>query len=317
VLRYTSWMPRIDTAHGVRIPSPTARETVVTTPRIPGLELHLPANTVIRDHAGRIVRELSITQIPVDRPPFPLPEGVEVPVYFTIQPGGAYVHTYGQGQRGARLIYPNYHQVNTGVIANFWQYEPEEKGWYVYGAGVVKGRQVVPDPGVAIYEFTGAMINTGNTPPATGPAPGGGPRGGDPVDVATGLFVFEKTDLVLPDVLPVALRRTYRPADPAGRPFGIGMTHDYAIFLWSAQQYQEADLVLPDGARVHYVRTSPGTGFLDAQFEHTISPPHSTSRASPGTAAAGICACRTGRSSSSARMRPCKPSGIGSGTRPR
>jgi len=40
------------------------------------------------------------------------------------------------------------------------------------------------------------------------------------------------------------------------------------MFLWSAQQYEEADLVLPDGARIHYVRVSDGTGWTDAIFEH-------------------------------------------------
>jgi hypothetical protein len=65
----------------------------VTTPCIPGLELRLPPNTVIRDHHGKVVRELSITPIPIDRTPFPLPENVEVPIYFTVQPGGAYVYS--------------------------------------------------------------------------------------------------------------------------------------------------------------------------------------------------------------------------------
>jgi RHS repeat-associated protein len=272
VLPYTIWMPRIDTAHRVRIPSPTTQAVVVTTPRIPGLELHLPANTVIRDHDGKVVRELSITPIPVDRPPFPLPVGVEVPVYFTIQPGGAYVYKATGGRGAARLIYPNYQNVATGVIANFWHYDPDELDWYVYGAGIVKGRQVVPNPGVSIYEFTGAMINTGNTPPEQGPAPGGGPKKGEPVDVATGLFIYEKMDLFLADVLPIPLRRTYRHADPAVRPFGIGTTHNFAVFLWSARQYEEVDLVLPDGARVHYVRISPDITAETAEFEHTTSP---------------------------------------------
>jgi RHS repeat-associated protein len=272
VLPYTMWMPRIDMVHRVRIPSPTTREVVVRTPRIPGLEVRIPPNTVIRDHDGQIVREVSITAIPVDRPPFPLPAGVEVPIYFTIQPGGAYVYTGGKGPRGARVIYPNYYNVASGIIANFWHYDPEENDWYVYGPGVVKGRQVVPNPGVAIYEFTGAMFNNGNTPPAQAAAPGGGPKKGDPVDVATGLFILEKTDLFLADVLPLTLRRTYRPADPAVRPFGIGTTHDYAMFLWSAQEFQEVDLVLPDGGRVHYVRVSPGTSYQTAEFEHTTTP---------------------------------------------
>jgi RHS repeat-associated protein len=272
VLPYTIWMPRIDTAHRVRIPSPTGRAVVVTTPRIPGLELHIPADTVIRDHEGKVVRELSITPIPVDRPPFPLPVGVEVPVYFTIQPGGAYVYRAAGGRGAARLIYPNYQNVASGVIAKFWHYDPDELDWYVYGAGVVRGRQVIPNPGVSIYEFTGAMINTGQTPPPQGPSPFGGPLSGDPVDLGTGLFILEKTDLSLSDVLPLTLRRTYRPNDAAVRPFGIGSTHDYAIFLYSEDEFDEVDLILPNGARVHYVRISPPGGFLDAEFEHTTSP---------------------------------------------
>ncbi len=106
-LPFTIWMPALDMAHAVTIPSPTTQETVVTTPLIPGLELHLPPRTVIKDEHGHRVTQLSITPIPVDRPPFPLPAGVEVPIYFTIQPGGAYVATYGSGPKGARLYYPN------------------------------------------------------------------------------------------------------------------------------------------------------------------------------------------------------------------
>jgi hypothetical protein len=75
----------------VRIESPTTAEVVIATPRIPGLELHLPRGTVITGEDGQVVRDVSITPIPVDRPPFPLPTGVDVPLYFTIQPGGAYV----------------------------------------------------------------------------------------------------------------------------------------------------------------------------------------------------------------------------------
>jgi hypothetical protein len=107
-LPYTIWMPRLDTAHAVRIDSPTPREVVITSPHIPGLELHLPRHTVITDRQGEVVREVSITPIPVDRPPFPLPAGVEVPVYFTIQPGGAYLttHAYGSGRKGPWLVYP-------------------------------------------------------------------------------------------------------------------------------------------------------------------------------------------------------------------
>ncbi len=273
VLPYTSWLPRIDHAHAARIGSPTIAEVVVTTPFIPGLELHIPKGAVIRDRAGKPIDEITLTPVPVDRPPFPLPTGVQVPVYFTIQPGGAFIETPGSAwPRGARVVYPNYTSERPGTRMNFWNYDPEDRGWHVYGHGLVNAaaRQVVPDDGVQIYRFTGTMINFGPSPPGTGPAPWW--LGfGDPVDPATGLFVLQKTDLYLPDILPLALTRTYRPNDTAVRPFGIGATHPYAIFLWSAQQYQEADLVLPHGGRVHYVRTSPGTSYTDAVFEHTTS----------------------------------------------
>jgi len=275
VLPYTIWMPKIDTAHTVTIPSPTTSEVVVTTPHIPGLEVHIPANTVIYDEDKNTVTQLSITPIPVDRPPFPLPAGVYVPIYFTIQPGSGYVKTLAAwGPKGARIIYPNYRDQNPGTRHNFWHYDPEEKGWYVYGQGAVTedGKQVVPDPGVAVYEFTGAMISPFGNPPADWPPPGSCSVDGDPVDLSTGLFVLNNTDLSLPDVLPLALTRTYRPKDTATRPFGIGSTHPYEMFLWSVTNYTQADLILPDGGRIHYVRISAGTGYSNAEYEHTATP---------------------------------------------
>jgi hypothetical protein len=47
---------------------------------------------------------------------------------------------------------------------------------------------------------------------------------GDPVDPSTGLFILEKTDLALPDVIPITLRRTYRPAD-ANPAWGRDLRH--------------------------------------------------------------------------------------------
>ncbi len=107
VLPFTIWMPKLDTAHQVTILSPTTREVVVTTPDIPGLELHLPAGTTITGEDGKPVTTLGITPIPVDRPPFPLARNVEVPVDFTISRVARDVHTPGPGPRGASLVYPN------------------------------------------------------------------------------------------------------------------------------------------------------------------------------------------------------------------
>ena len=306
------WLTKLDPAGTTFIPSPTTQETVIRSPRIPGLELRIPPGTVIRDSQGQVVTEVNITAIPVDRPPFPLP-GFDVPVYFTIQPGGARLQSTSGADAGARLFYPNTMAELGGARASFWNYDPYEKNWYIYGVGAIglDRKQVIPNPEVEIYGFTGAMINSGITPPAIGPSPGcragdfgpapggepggagdgGGPgdgnppppkggggchqtdnSGGDPVDMGTGLYVHENTDLYAFDLWPLNLVRTYRQSDANSRPFGVGMTHPYEMFLWSANQYQEADLVMPDGGRVHYVRTSSGTGFTDAVFESTATP---------------------------------------------
>ena len=80
-------------------------------------------------------------------------------------------------------------------------------------------------------------------------------------------------------MIPLALTRTYRQNDPATRVFGIGSTHPYNMNLWSANMYQETDVVLPDSGRIHYVRISPGIDIQSAAFEHTATPSPSRTRA--------------------------------------
>ncbi len=286
VLPFTIWMPVIDTRNAVRIDSPTRRETVVATPRMPGLELHLPPGTVITDDDGKPVRELSITPIPVDRPPFLLPVGVKVPLYFTIQPGGAYIHVYGSGAaKGAWLVYPNAERQPIGERLPLWTYEPEEKGWHVYGFGTVTpdGTQVTPEPGAVLYELSGAMLAMSNTDDPEPAPPQPRRDGADPVNLATGLFIMAKTDLVLPDVLPLALTRTYRTSDNGVRPFGIGTTHPYN--LWFANQQGSplhVDLILPDGGQIRYEQVTGGwlhTATPTAFYGSTIIEPGANSYA--------------------------------------
>jgi RHS repeat-associated protein len=297
-LDWTIWMTPIDTSTAVEIESPTDREVVLTSPSIPGLEVHIPKGALVTDEDGEAVDELTLTPIPVDRPPFPLPPFVEVPVYFTVQPGGAYVDP-----DGAWIVYPNYTGLAAGTRVDFWQYEPDEEGWHIYGHGTVTddGTQIVPDRDTRVWEFSGAMINSGRTPPGDDgdchpatPVVGasgndaqaqfaGDPQGtgtytgtptcaNDPVDPATGLFSHREVDLELPGSLPLTLDRFYRQRDTNVYAFGLGMMPGFEVYLWSANQYQEADLILPGQRRIHFVRTSPGTGFTDAVFEADRTP---------------------------------------------
>jgi Bacterial Ig-like domain/Domain of unknown function (DUF6531)/Galactose oxidase, central domain len=268
VLPYISWMPEIDTQTEVTIASPTIRDVVLTNPKIPGMEVHIPAGTIIKDHAGKAVTTLSLTPIPVTQTPFPLPTAFSAPIYFTVQPGGAYLYKVDGSPALARVIYPNYTQGNAGKVIEFWQYDPEGEGWHPYGNGKVTAdaKQVVPDPGVGIYEFTGAMINSGlnsgrgerlgpkvgslwwingdgsggdtegNQDDADGESGGGdecnvgSSAAGDPVDTGTGLFIYNHCDIVLDDRLPIKLTRAYRVGDVM-RPFGLGTSHPYEMYL--------------------------------------------------------------------------------------
>ncbi|WP_020608208.1 DNRLRE domain-containing protein [Actinokineospora enzanensis] len=273
VLPYTVFLPEIDPASAVRIPSPTADETVLTTKAIPGLEVRLPAGTVVRDGAGNVATELSLTPIPIDRPPFPLPP-TKVPVYFTVQPGGSYLFP-----EGARIIYPNYTKEAPGTRTEFWNYDPDGQGWHIYGHGTVSadGRQIVPDPSVRFYRLTGAMTAVpGMNPPRLAPRPNGA-RVGDPVDPSTGLLVDETTDLVVDDIAPIEIKRTYQQGDPDVRAFGVGTSLNYGQYPWSPGvigqfTFQEFDLVQPDGSRIHYRRTSPGEDYASAVFKADPTP---------------------------------------------
>jgi RHS repeat-associated protein len=274
VLPFPIWLTALDTQHVVHFASPTIRQTTITTPAIPGLQVVLPAGAVVRDVNGNVVTSLGITAIPVDRAPFPLPRS-QVPVYFTVQPGSSYVFP-----TGARVIYPNFTHDAPGARMDFWHYDPAGKGWYVYGHGSVTadGTRVVPDAGVEVYQFTGAMLITPgeDPPPPVGPAPGGSTTDADPVDLGSGLLVDRHTDLTVDDILPIGVTRTYQQSDTGHRTFGIGVTDQYDIRLFSNQRFVEADVVLPDGGKVHYHRITPGsTGgndFLDAAFAADPTP---------------------------------------------
>src|SRR6185312_5160530 len=87
-----------------------------------------------------------------------------------------------------------------------------------------------------------------------------GPKDGDPVDLGTGLFTYTKTDLVLPDVMPITIRRSYISGDSLGRAFGVGTSQDYDMFLaGDAPTFSYVDVILANGSRAHFTPL-PATG---------------------------------------------------------
>ncbi len=272
VLPFTIWLSPIDRERAA--PLATGATGRATTPRMPGLEIEIPTGVALRPPGGGRLTQLTMTPLPADRPPMPLPPGTRPMALFTLQTHGARVERLdGTESPGVRIVYPNTLALPPGARVDFWTYDAAGRGWLVYGQGTVTAdtRRVEPDRGVRLRRVQCIQFASPAEAPGTGPTPDRGPRRGDPVDLGTGLFVYEKTDLVLPDVIPVVLTRTYRPNDATSRAFGIGTSHTYDSFLVGDPQESWADLILPDGGRVHYVRIS-GTSHLDSILEHTTSP---------------------------------------------
>ena len=194
-------------------------------------------------------------------------------MFVSVQPDSLTVEGLTAGvTRGVRILYPNATFEKPGSRAHFWKYDPNGKGWYIYGYGEVTadGRQVAPDAGVESFDTIGFMYNPANqgsdAAPGTAPAPncrsgnppdkpgcprpkegepkesksaggfsGGAPSmmAGDPVDTSTGMLVHSSTDLSVTDILPVYLTRNYRPGDSVIRPFGLGTSHTFATYLYA------------------------------------------------------------------------------------
>jgi YD repeat-containing protein len=72
-------------------------------------------------------------------------------------------------------------------------------------------------------------------------------------DLRNGLFVERKTDFILKDDFPIYLARAYRNQDNQSRAFGIGTNDTLDIFL-IGQMGSYIDLIMDDGARIHFVR---------------------------------------------------------------
>jgi RHS repeat-associated protein len=271
-LPYTIWMPKLDMKNSMWLPSPTKERTVLKTPRIPGLKAIIPKGTIIRDVTGKIVHRVSITPVSTKRPPFPLPEDMNVPTYFTLQPGGAMTESVDGAKRpGIKLIFPNSADYERGQRVDYWSYDPAlEESWFTYGLGTVTsdGKRIVPDKGVTIDRFTCAFFGLGNFP-ASFSKFWDLLFGGDPVDLGTGIFQYRKTDLAVSDVMPLSLERAYRPGDGVSRNFGIGSNHSYDWRLqgggtMNGLNFTWAELVTENGSRIRFNRTSPGTHYEGA-----------------------------------------------------
>lgn len=128
------------------------------------------------------------------------------------------------------------------------------------------GSMVISDPGVGISRFCGVCGTTciiARTQTQENRDPDG-PSGGDPVDLALGQMIVEKTDLVLPGRLPAVVHRTYNPFDPFGAIAGFELSLGPGWALSVEVVLLEVNvtlrrLVLPGNARFEFVQQPDGS----------------------------------------------------------
>ena len=285
-LPYTMYLPRIAARDKIKIRSPLAKDTVVTHPAMPGLEVTIPAGTIVRDRKGKLVTEIALVPTPVNRAPFPVTENF--PMYFTFEPGGAVIQGLDpKAANGIRVSYPNYDGNPKSTQSRFWAYDPG-KGWQVYGKGslTADNSRFVAQNGIALHRMTGGAYTVNDDDPPTEPdlpedgdecgcgGSGGVANAGDPIDLKTGYFTHTKTDITIRDLMPITLSRHYRTHDSRKRMFGIGTTSNYGYTLYTtlSDSYDTIRLVQPNGSGLNFDRIGPRpTNYSISSWRHSDS----------------------------------------------
>ena len=228
VLPFTDYFPILDTSHAVKIDP--LRETVLTTPLIPGLEVRIPRGTSITSIDGTPVTEISATLVPFNKPLYPMNLVPDFGNHVTIQPGGSVC------SKPLVVIYNNPSHFPAGTRVELWKNAAlDHGGWFNYGFGTVSkdGRQIIPDKNPGIQTIgCGVAPQPPPTPGGTCPTGCQGPDCGDvaspsPVTPSTGVVWEKQTDLVIPGLMPIVFQRNYRNQDNNSYEFGIGTTHSY------------------------------------------------------------------------------------------
>ena len=90
------------------------------------------------------------------------------------------------------------------------------------------------------------------------------------VDLATGLYIREDEDIVVGGTPALILRRTYLSNYRAPKEFGVGTTHNGEWYLvGDGQRFSWAALILADGSRVWFGRTSAGSSYMNALYQNS------------------------------------------------
>ena len=116
------------------------------------------------------------------------------------------------------------------------------------------------------------LLGTDEPNPSSGKDPCG--KAGDPVDIATGYFIHEQTDLVIPGIFPVKIKRYYRNRDGGSLAglgaFGKGTWFEYD--WWLGDYTNMVRLVKPGNYKYDFPKQPDGTykNSTDPEFRGAV-----------------------------------------------
>jgi RHS repeat-associated protein len=267
VIPYTFYLPPVDVQY--EVPVVPNQETIATTPRLPDYRLTVPVGANLRNRDGSPVARMSVTPLPIDRIPAPLPSNVTTGEVWTAQPGGAL------SDLPIPVTYPNDMHASPGAQCNLYVFNHDTVHWQIYGTGRVSadGRTIAPEinpstgqpyglNNFAWHLAAAPPITSESSPPCiTCPCQ----RTKQTVDLATGLKIEMATDISFGGARgQLTLTRTYTTGLAVngfiGR-FGLGTKDNYEIKLAGTFNSGGAGrVVMPEegaGRLFNYARTDP------------------------------------------------------------
>ncbi|MGE0133429.1 MAG: RHS repeat-associated core domain-containing protein [Blastocatellales bacterium] len=277
VVPYIFYLPKIDWAdsgvvNGIQVDvnGNVASTVTVTNTKIPNLEMTILAGTKIVGRNGSAITRASLTPVPIDRVPAPLPAtfqlspgntiNIATQLVYTSQPGSACVGTLdpqtGQCVNNGQVIpvtYPNLGGAAPGTTVPLFKYDHEDLEWIKYGDGTVSsdGKKIVPNAGVGLTDFAWhfPFLSVGQDPND----PDCGNYLSTPVDLSTGHKLEVMTDIAFGGARGgLSLTRIFtndlsNPSSPVTTRFGHGASDNYNIRLvGSFNQGGFGRVVMPD-----------------------------------------------------------------------
>lgn len=249
-------------------PINSSLDTIVRDPAFPDFEMRIPAGVQIIGWDGLPNEKVSVQMVARDRLPIPPPPNnlliQSVYMFYFGKPGG------GTPTSPIPVKLPNHLGSEPGTKFDMYYYDegpipdPNSHQWKKFGSGTVSddGRQVVSDDGFGIPKFCCgaifmAVVESGIPTPS--PNPDSPTFGAEPVDLSTGVYLLNKTDMVLKGRISSEFVRTYRTLDYSRGPFGIGSSHNYDTRMTVSSTRQRMTYILPDGGKYYFYLQSDGT----------------------------------------------------------